>query len=291
MIRTDRPAQSNEKRVEWFDDSLDQIKKLMARCANRLTLENLRLAERYVKGELCVGVCFKSKFITGEIKQYCALFNCNIGGLQGDWHEGDVVQQNADDPCVFASNVRSSALLHRFFEECAEINDQITVIVTDRDKQSVLVDIVEFIQTPKQVIPSTIRFESVDQVNRLLVHAPYFSWTSGFVLKGIIKNRERDLSISRVGPSVCNDQIIDKVVKHAPKILQNISEVSRNRQRDIGSIGYDDASTPRFQIVIGNDFIGIAGQEQIDARFEIIDVFFGPFNLSLDTGNTVNRHS
>ena len=47
--------------MECFDDSLNQIHQLINRWEKRLTFENLRLSERYTKGELHLIVCFESR--------------------------------------------------------------------------------------------------------------------------------------------------------------------------------------------------------------------------------------
>src|SRR5258708_35314361 len=60
-------SDSGKKRTETHDQAIDQIRHLLERFNDRLTLGNLRLAERYLKAELTVVVHFRISFVDVEL--------------------------------------------------------------------------------------------------------------------------------------------------------------------------------------------------------------------------------
>src|SRR5882762_10001527 len=73
-----QPSESIEAGLEGGHSVADQINKLIDRFSNRLTLENLKLIERYLKGELHILVNLRAR---GSDIEYVALFQWaqNIG--------------------------------------------------------------------------------------------------------------------------------------------------------------------------------------------------------------------
>src|SRR5208337_1456807 len=85
----------SEQGGELRDDAINEIRELMERFEQRLTLDNIRLVERYIKFELHLFVYFS---IRGVCKQFVTCFQrahhriCSKEDMHGGWDMDRVVR-------------------------------------------------------------------------------------------------------------------------------------------------------------------------------------------------------
>jgi hypothetical protein len=253
--------QLNEQGLEIGDDLLDKIRQLMNRWENRLTLNNLRLIERYLEGELRILIHTRWH---GE--EYCAVFYGEDSIRRRyvhihDWRAHDTGPSGADDHCAPKS-----------------CRDGCVKCESGGKQEAVFLSVVKLAQLPKGVCPSFVRFGQIDRVHRVLRHALYFSHTSGFIFVGVAEDRES--RESRGNTSVPFDQSANDVVESGSEVLEDFSRAQGNFIGNIFPLPKPKHPLARLRVDLADDFIRArVGFESTDVCFEITDVLFGPFDF------------
>src|SRR5689334_13993664 len=88
----DRPVSKSQKHgCEWLNNSLNKARQLRKRWKNRITLENLALAERYLKAEIQIHVHIMVYQGSGKAAEYCAIFERCSGNQHfgSQWRQPD----------------------------------------------------------------------------------------------------------------------------------------------------------------------------------------------------------
>src|SRR5262245_20505769 len=119
-------TESNEQRLETNNDVINRLHHIMERWQERLTLDNLRIADRYVKGELHILVRFR---IGGIDEEHIAFFQRALP-ISGAYPEG----RNLN----FAEGRVGEALVPKGLNVRSEIHRMICG--TNSKQQAVLVD-------------------------------------------------------------------------------------------------------------------------------------------------------
>src|SRR5213593_1173168 len=135
-------------RLESDNEAVNQIRHVMERFEQRFTLNNPRLAERYVKAELHLLVYFVVHSANVELIVSFQREQ-SIGWANEQWQgrdrtNGVLGESLGHEPVHFCPNI------HRV--KCS----------TDGQQEAVFVDIVELVETPEGVIPTTIWISCVD---------------------------------------------------------------------------------------------------------------------------------
>ena len=253
---------SNKAWSERFDNAAHAIRELNKRFHDRLTLDNPRFVERYAKFELHILVRFG---VSGIDEKFIARFEreTNIGG--------------ADEQLGESEPLRESGLGH--WSESRE-NVHALKHRPDWDNQAVLVDVVEAMEGPEiGALSSIVRFESADRIDRVLPHAMYFSWKSGFEFFGSLGDQKTCLV--PVAPATRTDEIelLGQMVQRTAQVVKNVtgddSDVGWKRisPRDI-----IDQLSGRW-IALSGDFVRIGIKEVTNNRLKVTDMFVGPFNF------------
>jgi hypothetical protein len=149
-----------KKRREQFDESLHKLNELTERWDQRLTLDNLDLAKRYLKVELGVHVHLSYR-VAAETRRdsvdYCAIFQRDSQSGPDDAYgpRRHVVKREAGSVRVGGDNLghgvrRGDAPLRR----------------ADGHQELVFVFDVELVEQPEQVARSLVRFGLFDEVHR-----------------------------------------------------------------------------------------------------------------------------
>lgn len=255
---------ASEKRRKLPDDAVHKSKQLMDRFNQRLRLNNLRLVERYVKGELHLIVRF---FIRGTNEEFVA----DLQGAQGvvgleesrRWRQG-----------------RSDELLQTCYDMSAQI--QVPESRSDSDQVAVLGEVVQFVEHPELVsFPSLVRFERIKGSNDACIDSLYFSLTIGFVLCesfGVFRDREVDVPTihSRIA---LEEQSVSQVIENGNHIANRIP----GDLRDVIGNAIDMANVidqfSRVRIALDSDFVWAGIKEGADCLIQIRDVLFGPFDF------------
>ena len=81
--------QVSDERDEALEEALNFINQAAQRWHNRFTLENLRLSERYIKGELGLAFEAASRFDGKEIRAFFQLRPDRLEGLRPAWSACD----------------------------------------------------------------------------------------------------------------------------------------------------------------------------------------------------------
>jgi hypothetical protein len=252
---------------ETGEQAINQIRHLMKRFDDRLTLRNLRLAERYVKAELELLIHFcvrgvpedfvahlhRAEFLVGpeEDRQGWVLppVGVNFGELTG---------------------VKSGHVTPKI--EASEPAD-------DGHEQAVLVGLVEFVDLPERVVPTLVRLGGVESIYCRLRHSMYLSSLLGFVFRGGVEDREVDIEERPGIPSTGQNELIGEVVESAPKVLNGIAGNGRELPRDGRDTRHVIDQLSRVRIVLGSDSIRVFVKEGGLCDLQLLDVVFGPFDL------------
>lgn len=153
--------------VEDVGHAARELDELFQCWADRLTLNNLRFAERYLKGEIHVCIWFEQiekSYISDKARQFRAIINGT-----------DAVSGRED---------QAGALLPRL--EAKEIGScqDVHMLVRGpyRHDGLVLIERVELVDDPEGFAPAFVWFEAVDEPSHLLSGSVYFTRASGFKL-------------------------------------------------------------------------------------------------------------
>jgi hypothetical protein len=255
----------SEKRDELVDDTVHKMRKLFQKWNDRLAPDNLRLSERYLKGDLEVQVLFR--WHRGQEPTYfCAIFcrrHCSV------WLETPA-------PVSFAAELNSYHLdsveiaAHRHHAHAESGDDQEMMLVVN----------VELMECPKSIVPSLVRLGSLNEIYRSRTHSLYLGRRFGFVFGRSITDREASL-LGRCA-SICFDQLPSQVVERCPQIVNCITN---DESEIVGSISTNldpKDFVSRVRIVLDERSIRVTVPKDLHSPFEIVDVLFGPFDFRPD---------
>lgn len=96
------------------------------------------------------------------------------------------------------------------------------VVVVNGKQGTVLVDVIKLVDSPERLIPPFVWPKLIDFLYRQGRHALYFPSLLGFVSSEIPRNRKFD-SPARFSSGTNNDELVSKVVKSAPEIVNDVS--------------------------------------------------------------------
>lgn len=252
-----------QTRPEGVNDSADNVRKMLDRFNDRLTLDNPRLIERYDKAEIHLLVRFS---VGVGNQQFIARFErwTDLGGIKVDRLE-----------CPSRER-----LPHRLTHECAEIDRGSCI---GCQQHSMLVNSVHAIENGKCLsLTSIVRLDSAQNVYSILPKALYFSHKTGFELLGVAVCRKGDVSKATVTRVIDNPQLLNEVVQSTPKILNRISSNRCDRNWNGLCSCEIVGQLASVAIALGPNFIGVGTEEGADLGIQIEDVFFGPFDFGVD---------
>lgn len=250
ITEIEEKPRSTEEWLKLGDEMANQIGHLMERFKNRLTRDNLRLSERYIKSELQILALLR----VGQSHHFIA----SMKGLPDNSHrEHERIPNN-----VHAPRVR----LHR---NC--------------QYESVLIDAVEFVDMPERTIASDVRLYTADEFLRFGMDLLYFSLANGrCILLGTLLQiilTDREVRILPGGSAISLDKLPSQMIKGASQVVDSISDdcanLVGNRLDAVDIEGY----VRNLRYVLGPQSIGFRIAEGSDSNIQIADVLFGPFNF------------
>src|ERR1017187_4598999 len=166
-----RTRHQSQQRLEPRHDLVGKFEQLVESLNNRLTLGNLRLCERYFKGELRILLHIRFR----DAVDYVALLECIVNDV-GTAPEGFVVRDwlSGESPChkrlqEFISDARHNSACREGRSCC--------------DNHAVLVDNIQPMELPKQVIPSLGWRWGGDGGHIFLPPDLFLSLRSGFLIR------------------------------------------------------------------------------------------------------------
>jgi hypothetical protein len=159
---------SDQEWLEARDQVFDKLDNFIKRFNNRLTFDNLRLVERYIKGELQLLLHFFAG-IGGSRKHYVAHLRF-LPGLMG---RVESVSQSSEGGHIAVTSV-DEQLLHSVTHENAMVHEEA------HDDSTVLVHDVKSVENPQQRLPTLARIDLVDRFYHFWPEGRRwipFSWT------------------------------------------------------------------------------------------------------------------
>jgi hypothetical protein len=175
---------SEEQGLEPKDQVINVIERLNEKWEHRFTLDNPRLVENYLERKFHFLVLIEETGKTGH--QFVALFQRALSELAvGDdiYIETTKTEINVGrnfDPFVFGDTSQKRALEKTRHGDVRNLS-------ASSYQEAVLVDVVKLVKSPETVIPSLVRFGSVNSIFGRLRHSLYFSFTRGFVIGGTVR--------------------------------------------------------------------------------------------------------
>jgi hypothetical protein len=286
---------SDEQRLEAKNKVIDVINHLNEQWENRFTLNNARLVENYLEGKAHFLILIEN--IAEPKNQFVALVQRTLPiGRIGDELEVKRLAQIDDgrhiNTAIFQVVSESAPEKSRGREVCDSR--------TDGYQEAMLVDIVKLVKFPEQIVPSLVRFGSVDSIYRRLRHALYFSFTRGFVFRGTIRVDYRETDLLLFGSAQ------DNALFGAPDLHEMPSEMVKGASCLLEDFSRDDRDSPdhrlstsevmircirKFRMWLDTNLIRLAIEEGFDPRFQFLDVMVGPCDLHTDQGDSfVSSH-
>jgi hypothetical protein len=271
---------SNEKWLEARDQVFDNLDHFIECFNNRLTLDNLRLVERYVKGELQLLLHFFAA-VGGRSENYVAHlrflpgFRGSVESISQAHHSSHIAEAPVD-----------KELLHSFCRVDAMVNE-----VAGNDS-AVLVHDVESVENPQQRLPSLARIDLADRFYNLFPEGLYWSEGIGFRRLGVVIDRELDPGfVSRDRSRGDKQKLIGQVIQSSSQGVNNFPNKGMSERGDIAQFGYVKLGVSRLLVKLGNDFVCAVFRPSPHLDFEITALFLGPFNTPQSESQSVRHES
>lgn len=260
----DRTTQelAEEFSTHQIESFLSKYTKLIERWDNRLTIDNLALAKRYIKSELRLVLCGSISRDGSDAKYYRAIFQgiLPVSGADDDGRELDGL--------IFPRNVHNHAQVNA---------DAYGPYRYDR---LVFVQDVELVEARNGFVPSMVWLKSLDDAGSLLAGALYLFQSAGFKRIGGIADGE--ISVVPASPTGGNN-IGCHQIECAAEIMNDIADDCAKT----GGYFLKDADAKelisRLRVILGDDFIWCSAVKGGDFSLQITDVAFGPFDLYAGT--------
>ena len=245
-----------EHSVEVVSDGLNHIHQIGKRFNDRLALKPIRLAERYIKGELNALVCFT---VAGDLTQYVALLK-----TWGTKHYRELGRFGSHFQLDGLSNVGANA-----------------------SKNNVFICDVQCVEGPQSTpVPTSVGCYLVDDLFGRNRHTFCLSSRFGYVLLGTLADRKVDIFRA----SSCGTyEFAGEIVQGCPQV---VSGVPCDKGQTFGNLGEgtnNGLGDVSFAVEMGSNYIRVSPKESNSLRIEITDVLFGPFDFGTSAGD-VNSH-
>lgn len=270
---------------EWLEISnqvLDNLGRSEQTFQDRLTLENLRLSERYVKGELNILIGFK---VPLDRKDWIALFRAKQ------------VTTAEIKPCGSLAEWTTQPNIMReqsFQSPASDFDANLTDVNGSGYQESVLIDVVKLIESPDCVVGSHVRLGSPQYIFDSLNNGSlYFSIRFGHVLFETLKVVENGESRSIFGVGLSTDTHLNKlppeIVERTSQVVDGISEWKQNRIGDFFPPVEEKDRDVIFRVILGSSCIWIRSQECGPCAIQLTDVLFGPFDFGRRTADVAGQ--
>jgi hypothetical protein len=253
ILENDRPDVLNQEKPELFNNAANQLRELIQDYEDRLTFENI--AKCYLKAKIWIVIALRAVF-RDHSEKFFAVFE----------RAGNVNESSSE--CVMGKALnRNDSLSNKY---CG-------IDRGEGDQQPMLVNNVQSVQPPEGIIPSLVRFEDFNQIERRLAGTLQFSNKFGLKSFPVLENGESGRIIRR--PAACFDQLPSQVIETGAEIVNGVPNDERNAvgRRVSDAELYD--SIAGLQIIISDRLICVGFTERPAFGTEVVEVLFGPFDL------------
>ena len=245
---------------EFLNRPPDLVERTSEDQEDGFTYANPRFVEHYINGDFYILVFFR---IRGIDIEYCAY-----------------LQREHPAP---GANVKIGNVASHVLPSCTHVHSNIQRAQASRGskQEPVFVSIVEGVESPKNVIPSLVWFDVLDEVDSLIFHSLYLSSEGSLVLFGrrdFIENRESAF-VNWGTRTVRANERAGQVIERTPKVLENIA--TDYRESHGNGVGFNDGvnELSRLRITLSSDFIRLGLPEGVESRLELYQVLIGPLDL------------
>jgi hypothetical protein len=272
------PSAQEPNFVQSSDEVANKVRRLIEKWNDRLTFDNLRLSERYLKGEIHILICFRY----GDSGEFVATiqreFSERLSVKEARQFSGGVFIFNPET--VFISR------------DCFWRHTMGRITKSDCKQKMMLVDNVEAVDMPQNCATSSlVWFENLNSFDRVWPKSLYYSRRLGFIFRGslqlcskiseVASNGKVQFSEGMAMPLRANPgQTIYEMVKSAP---QTMNSVAGDEGRPIGN-GECGGKIPnalsRLKVILTANDIGFFNESK-RSFLEVTNVFFGPFDLCM----------
>ncbi|TIR27199.1 MAG: hypothetical protein E5X07_28415 [Mesorhizobium sp.] len=282
MIRADRPASLLGECAsrENIHDAFDEIDELLEAWDNRLTVDNLSLAKRYIEGELKIAFEF-SLWVGAEAprKNYIAVIQriLDLSGSKGDWRELGHYEVGGQASAIRVHSLEAGQRIH--------FPQKLGVRSPDRDQGGMLIEDVQLVQTPEGVCPSFVWLKALD--HDLGIGRDPFQVFGRHAIEDLFGGTYWEvgvLELSAARDPICYGKRSGQRIEGGPEVVDYIPD---NRPPAIGDL-FDEVKlrmlVSRLRLSVGDDFIGLSPVVGDDLGFEVTKMLLGPVNLGYGAG-------
>lgn len=244
-----------------FDDALRVASELSERWEQRLTLNNLALAKRYLKGELIICLAFAVSRGSGDLEYGRAVLKRvhTVGGSDVDAREDDWFILPRDR--------------HR------DMHRKVSVSGPYRNDRLVFVQDIEVMDCPEGLIPTLVWLEPLDQPSRACIGSVYFSRKMATVVLSLVEYGKAMIAHDRVGSAGGANSVAKGEVQPSSDVVNDIADYGAEMRRNLFADVDDEELIAGFRVIVGDDFVWASFVERPNFSLKFIDVAFGPFDL------------
>jgi hypothetical protein len=239
---------------EWLEtknQSLCKIDELVERWNKRITLDDLRIDERFRSGELHIILHLRIKD-TGEQWGVC-LESARF--------------QNKFLPAIPPSCREEGVFPHG-------------------ENVPMLIDIIQFVNAPEHVVSALIWLKPIDEFYRFWPDALYFSSLLGFVSIPILRDGKADRSArSTVCPR--DSKLICQLIERAPDVVDCVTSDSKRLEGIDGKVFPGQKGISKIRVLLQKTNLLVSSPSISQLDFEITDVLFGPFDFYPEQDDSV----
>lgn len=262
--------------VAFYDSkgALDELCHLTKRFNDRLTLKNLRIKERYLKGDL--------NFLV-EARWGAMEFNIVVHRKDASKPRGDSGGRHQGDAPRWAATEANCSLGTHKHPRHTDLSGDLGRRASYGYDHVVLVDDVEPMEGPSRTIPSTASFKPKDEPLGSGCDALYFSNGSGFKsFRGPVDVKPavpRFTLLPSAISAVSAYKIADNVIKSGSKIVDGIPDDGAQPDWEAFVDSHAEDILSSIGISASNDEIWFGCVVPLNSRLQLLDVLFGPFNF------------
>ena len=262
-----------QERNELTDDALHKLRQLGQQWNDRLTLNNLRLIDRYLKGELEILIHLRWRAIGPRYSRHlCVAVKCYRD--QVGWSDGRDFGISLPHVSVDGSP-RDGVERIQEVVVCKAVTKTLDS-VSHNEQDSVFIGIVKFSDDPKRLIPSLVRLDSLDAIYGSRVNSLRLSLGSFFEFVRVIEEREGRPIYGLTGRMSLN-QSASEMIEGTPKAVDSISGNQRELDREI--FAKAKAALSGIRVLIAQEQVWVSFSKGTNPGFEITNVVLGPFDF------------
>lgn len=273
----DRPALSPDAEFEDVSreniaDAFNEVDELLERWDERLAIDNLALAERYLKNEIVFVFTWTDRS-TGVAKKYLTVFERvnPTGRFDRKW------RKLRDRPSTIGGNKIGE------YSRNVDGPQNLGISGPDGDEQNVFIEDIELEETPEGVCPSLVWLEPFDDAPRasgnvveVLRDPPIEEilagtyWEVGFIQSAF------------AGAPIFDGEVNGQKIEGGSKIVDEVTNQARPRERHLLLNAKLEYLCSRLRVFIDNDEVRISFLKGFNSSIQLVKVLLGPVDLYPD---------